>query len=133
VQDPQTSLLIETDHKIGCLFELSFLHTPTHLAASITTFTTSSNLWHSCLGHGSLPCVQLLASQGHIGSVDVKYFDCVSCHLGKQTHLSFNKIKSSSFALFNMVHSDIWGNASIPTEGGSHYFVIFLDDYACYT
>jgi hypothetical protein len=38
-----------------------------------------------------------------------------------------------SSAPFDLVHSDIWGPALVPTEGGSRYFVIFLDDYSRYT
>jgi hypothetical protein len=104
VQDPQTGQLIGTGRKIGRLFEIAFLQTPSHLSPSVTasafvaTFTASSNLWHSRLGHASLPRVQLLASQGHLGSVNLQSFDCVSCHLGKQTHLSFNKSDSFSSA-----------------------------------
>jgi hypothetical protein len=133
VQDPQTGQLIGTGRKIGRLFQLSFLQTPTHLTAAVTTSNASSSLWHSHLGHASFPRVQLLASQGHLGSVDLKSFDCISCHLGKQTHFSFNKSESLSSAPFDLVHSDIWGPAPVPTEGGSRYFVIFLDDYSRYT
>jgi hypothetical protein len=78
------------------------------------------------LGHASLSHVQLLASQGHLGSVDLKYFDCISCHLGKQTHLSFNKNEFLSSAPFDLVHSDIWGPAPVPTEGGLVILLFFL-------
>ena len=74
-----------------------------------------------------------MASRGHLGSVNFQSFDCVSCYLGKQTHLSFNKSESFSSAPFDLVHFDIWGPAPIPTEGGSRYFVVFVDDYSCYT
>ena len=125
--------LIETGCKIGRLFQLSFLQTPTHLTVAITTSNACSSLWHSHLGYASLLHVQLLASQGNLGSVDLKSFDCVSCHLGKQTHLSFNKSGSLSFAPFDLVHYDILGPAPVPTEGGSRYFDIFVDDYSHYT
>jgi hypothetical protein len=73
----------------------------------MAAITITSSLWHSRLGHASLPRVQLLASQGHLGSVNFQSFDCVSCRLGKQTHLSFNKSESFSPAPFDLVHSDI--------------------------
>jgi hypothetical protein len=133
VQDPQMGQLIGISCKIGHLFQLSSLQTPTHLLAAVTTSNASSSLWHSPFGHASLPRVQLLASQGHLGSVDLKSFDCISCQLGKQTHLSFNKSESLSFAPFDLVHSDIWGPAPVPTEGGSRYFVIFINEYSRYT
>jgi len=130
VHDPQTGQFIRTGHMIGCLFELLFLQTPTHLPAAVTA---SSSLWHSRLGHASLPQVQLLASHGHLGSVDSKTFDYVSCQLGKQTHLSYTQNASFSSAPFHLVHSDIWDPAPVFTEGGSRYFVIFIDDYSRYT
>jgi hypothetical protein len=109
------------------------LQAPTHLTIVTTTINASSSLWHSCLGHASLPRVQLLASQSYLGSVNLNSFDCVSCHLGKQTNLSFNKSGPFSFAPFDLVHSNIWGLVPIPIEGVSCYFVIFLDDYSHYT
>jgi hypothetical protein len=90
----------------------------------MAAITVTSSLWHSRLGHASLPRVKLLASQGRLGLVNFQSFDCVSCHLEKQTCLSFNKSESFSSAPFDLIHSDIWGPAPIPTEGGSHYFVI---------
>jgi len=67
VQDPQTSQLIGIGRKIGRLFELLFMWTPTHLPAAVTSVIAFSSLWHSRLGHASPPQVQLLASQGHQG------------------------------------------------------------------
>jgi transposase InsO family protein len=42
-------------------------------------------------------------------------------------------IVTISSAPFDLVHSDVWGPAPIPTMGGSRYFVIFVDDYSRYT
>jgi hypothetical protein len=43
--------------------------------------------WHSSLVYVYLSCIQLLLSQGHLGSVSFQNFNCMSCHLGKQSHL----------------------------------------------
>ena len=93
----------------------------------------SSSLWHSRLGHASLPRVQSLASSGHLGRVDFDSFDCVSCQMGKQKALPFNNSASLSSAAFDLVHFDVWGPAPIPSQGGSCYFVIFIDNYSRYT
>ena len=45
----------------------------------------------------------------------------------------FNKSDSFSSAPFDLIHFDIWGPAPVPTEGGSKYFVIFVDDFSRYT
>jgi transposase InsO family protein len=135
VQDPLTGKLLGTGRKIRRLFELCNLQIPSHMVSSSVAATTtlSPNLWHSRLGHASLSRLQLLPSQGHLGSVSFNKFDCMSCQFGKQTKLSFNNSDSFSFAPFDFVHSDVWGPAPFTTEGGSRYFVIFVDDYSRFT
>jgi hypothetical protein len=135
VQDPLTGKLLGIGRKIGHLFELCNLQIPSHMVSSSVAATTtlSPNLWHSRLGHASLSHLQLLASQGHLGSVSFNKFDCMSCQFGKQTKLPFNNSDSFSSAPFDLVHSDVWGPAPFTTEGGFRYFVIFVDDYSRFT
>ena len=123
--------MLGTGRKVGRMFEVHDLNIPSQVVfatATIATFTP--DLWHARLGHPSLSRFQLLASQGHLGSVQFQNFDCTSCHFGKQTKLSFNKSDSFSSTPFDLIHSDIWGPAPIPTEGGSKYFVIFVNDFS---
>ena len=47
--------------------------------------------------------------------------------------MPFNKSDSFSSAPFDLIHSDIWGPAPVPTKRGSKYFVIFVDDFSQYT
>ena len=47
--------------------------------------------------------------------------------------MPFNNSDSFSFAPFDLIHSNIWGPAPVSTEGGSKYFVIFVDDFSRYT
>ena len=103
------------------------------VSAAATTATPSPDLWHAHLGHPFLSHLQLLASQGHLGSVQFQKFDCTSCHFGKQTKLLFNNSDSFSSTPFNFIHYDIWGPTPVSTEGGSRYFVIFVNDFSRYT
>ena len=113
------------------MFEVHDLKIPSQVVSAAATTTTSSpDLWHARLGHPSLSHLQLLASQGHLGLVQFQKFDCTSCHFGKQTKLPFSKSNSFSSAPFDLIHSDIWGPAPVPTKGGSKYFVIFVDDFS---
>ena len=90
------------------MFEVHDLKIPSQVvSAAATTATSSPDLWHDRLGHPSLSHLQLLASQGHLGSIQFQKFDCTSCHFGKQTKLSFNNSDSFSFAPFDLIHSDI--------------------------
>lgn len=133
VQDPQTGQLIGTGCKIGRLFELTQLHVP-HLSNLCAASTTSSiQLWHQRLAHSSIGKLRPLVSQGHLGSVINESFDCTACQTAKQPALSFNKSTSISASPFDLVHSDIWGPAPTPSMGGSRYFVLFIDDYSCFT
>ena len=85
VQDPLTGKLLGTGHKIGRLFELCNLQIPSYIVFSSVAATTtlSPDLWHSHFGHASLSHLQLLASQGHLGSVSFHKFDCMSCQFNK--------------------------------------------------
>ena len=134
VQVPQMGQVLGTSRKVGCMFKVHNLKIPSQVVSvAATTATPSPDLWHAHLGHPSLSCLQLLAFQGHLGSVQFQNFNCTSCHFGKQTKLPFNNSESFSFAPFDLIHSDIWGPVPVSTEGGSRYFVIFVDDLSRYT
>ena len=102
-------------------------------AAAAVSSIPSLALWHARLGHISSSRVQQLASRGLLGSVSTKNFDCVSCQLGKQLALPFNTSESISTNIFDLIHSDVWGPSSVSSIGGSRYFVVFVDDYSCYS
>ena len=55
------------------------------------------------------------------------------CQFGKQTVLPFNKSVSHTLSPFDLIPSDVWGPSPITTQGGSRYFVIFVDDFSRYT
>ena len=125
------SQVLGTNRKIGRMFEVHDLKIPSQVVSVATTTTTLlPNLWHAHLGHTFLSRLQLLASQGHLSLIQFQKFDSTSCHFGKQTQLPFNNSDSFSSAPFDLIHFDIWGLASVPTEGGSRYFVIFVDDFS---
>ena len=87
VQDPQTGQVLGTGHKVGRMFEVHDLKIPSQVVSAVaTTATSSPNLWHTRLGYPFLSRLQLLASQGHLGSVQFQKFDCTSCHFGWQTN-----------------------------------------------
>ena len=132
--------VLGTGRKVGCMLEVHDLKILSQVvSAAVVTTTLSPDLWHARLGHTSLSRLQLLASQGHLGSIQFPKFDCTSCHFGKQTKLPFNNSDSFSSEPFDLIHFDIWGPTPVPTEGGSRYFVIlwmiFLDilGFICFT
>ena len=131
VQDPRTGQVLRTGCKVGHMFEVHDLKNPSQVVSAVATIVTPSpNLWHARLGYPYLSHLQLLASQGHLGLVQFQNFDYTSYHFGKQTKFPFNNSGSFSSAPFDLIHSNIWGPAPIPTERGFKYFVIFVNDFA---
>ncbi|GKB17686.1 gag-pol polyprotein [Tanacetum coccineum] len=66
-----------------------------------------------------------------IGTHDIS--DCSGCKLAKFSAQQFSNSISSSTALFDLVHYDVWGPAPVSTKGGSRYYVSFIDDFTRYT
>ena len=77
--------------------------------------------------------VQQLASKGLLGFMSKDNFDCTSCQLGKQPALLFNNNESISNSNFELFHSDVQGPSPIDSISGSRYFVVFINDYSCYS
>ena len=136
VQDSQTGHIVGIARKVGRFFELIFLYLPLSRVSASTVSgqnTFSLALWHSRLGHASISSVKQLVSWGLLGSVSNKSFDCMPCQFGKQTTLPFNNSVSHALSPFNLIHSEVWGPSPIITQGGSRYFIIFVDDFSRYT
>lgn len=132
VQDPQTGQIIGTGRRVGRLFQLISLMVPPKAVVRCGAMI-SPEIWHSRLGHVSHSRLRSLASSGVLGHLNANKVDCQSCQLAKFHALPFNNNDSISQAPFDLVHSDIWGPSPTTTMGGSHYFVIFVDDFSRYT
>lgn len=142
VQDLKSKRVIGTGHRKGKgPYVLDELHLPTHVAAmpvNLSSFhlTPSSSkfyLWHSRLGHLSGSRLRSMCTSDVLGDLppdDIS--DCSGCKLGKFSALPFILSTSTSSAPFDLVHSDVWGPAPIPTKGGSRYYVSLIDDHTRY-
>ena len=108
MQDSQTEPIVGTTRKVGWLFELTSLHFPSSsISTSVVAASASIELWHSRLGHVSLPHIKTLVSRGLLGSVSFSLFDYMSCQLSKQPALPFNNSESIASATFDLIHSDV--------------------------
>lgn len=84
----------------------------------------SFNLWHFRLGHISTAILQdLCTSFPYV--VTNKNFICDSCHLAKQSRVSFPHSMTTSSKSFDLVHMDIWGPLSIKSFQGHRYFFYY--------
>jgi hypothetical protein len=55
--------IVRTARKVGRLFELTSLHFPSSVSAPVVAASASIVLWHSRLGHVSLPLIKTLVSR----------------------------------------------------------------------
>uniref|UniRef100_A0A2N9IRX0 Integrase catalytic domain-containing protein n=1 Tax=Fagus sylvatica TaxID=28930 RepID=A0A2N9IRX0_FAGSY len=129
--DSRMGQIVGTACKVGRLFELTSLHLPSSsVSAPVIAASASIELWHSRLGHISLPRIQTLVSRGLLGLVSSSPFDCMPCQLGKQPALPFNNSESITSATFDLIHSDIWGPSPVPTTQYSKAIKVFRSDNA---
>jgi len=58
---------------------------------------------------------------------------CTTCIQAKQNQMII-KVKTYCTTMpFEVIHLDVCGPFSIPTDTGFHYYILFIDDYTQYT
>ena len=55
---------------------------------------------------------------------------CEHCVFGKQTRLRFSRSVHTTRAIFDYVHTDLWGDAPVTSIGGGKYLLTFVDDFS---
>ena len=121
------NLVIAHGWKKGTLYMAEM---PVERVNAVTDGPNPSTLWHQRLGHMSEKGMKILASKGKIPELkNVKVDFCEPCVFGKQKRVSFtNARKDPKKTKLEMVHSDVYGPTKVPSIGGSHYYVTFIDD-----
>jgi Integrase core domain/gag-polypeptide of LTR copia-type/GAG-pre-integrase domain len=85
--------------------------------------TLNTELWHKRLGHpSSLVLKNLNLPFAH------DFNNCEPCQFAKMHRLPFPEHSGKSDDIFDLIHSDVWGNAPVMSREGFKYFVIFIDD-----
>ena len=64
------------------------------------------------------------------GTKTCKLNFCEHCVVGKKTRVKFGTANHDTREILEYVHSDVWGPTKTASIGGSHYFVIFVDDFS---
>ncbi len=76
-----------------------------------------------------MKCLQSKGKLPGLKSVEVDFRE--TCILGKQKRVSFKKAgKAPAKEKLELVHTDVWGPASVSSIGGKQYFVTFIDDHS---
>ena len=134
-KDIQTRQTIGYGVKRGKLYYLDLESTiSSRLRQALTVKSTGSlkkivEIWlrHRRLGHASFGYLKKLFPS-LFTNLDISIFKCDVCELAKSHRASFPLILNKSLVPFMVIHSDVWGPSKVPTLGGSHWFVTFIDD-----
>ena len=99
--------------------------------SSSTAFThfSSTNLWHTRLGHPSSQVLKQIKSISPLFHCNSK-FNCTLCPLSKQHLLPFLVSTSHATSPFSLVHLDVWVPYRHPTFNKCTYFLIVLNDFS---
>jgi hypothetical protein len=55
---------------------------------------------------------------------------CEHCIYGKQSRVRFPSRATMENGILELVHSDVFGLVTMPSLGGSMYYVSFIDDFS---
>ena len=110
------------------------LYKTTNACGSIAVVASKDdhNLWHQRLGHMSEKGLKSMHSKGKLQGLHSINIDlCECCIFGKQKRVSFKTNgKTPKQEKLKLVHTDVWGPATVSSIGGKSYFVTFIDDHS---
>ena len=84
-------------------------------------------LWHCRLGHLSFGYLKKLQPQLFSGLND-REFHCDTCEMAKSHCISYSLSLNKSSEPFEVIRSNVWGLAKVPSISRARYFVTFIDE-----
>ncbi|CAI7845409.1 unnamed protein product, partial [Closterium sp. NIES-53] len=123
---------------------LSGLHLPTfstNLVSNAAIQDVWTLLWHHRLGHPSLPHLRSMHSRLLVSSLPRSMPSlpcspappCLPCVEGRQRAAPHSFEFPPTTAPLQTLHMDIWGPAPVGGADQECYFLLFVNDYTCYT
>jgi hypothetical protein len=90
-------------------------------------------LWHERMGHIGEKGLRAMHNKGMVEdfpecNLEVNF--CEHCIYGKQSRVRFPSGVTRENGILELVHSDVFGPVSVPSLGGSLYYVSFIDDFS---
>lgn len=89
-------------------------------------------MWHNRYGHlNEVDLKKIVKSKAVHGvnfNINEKLPTCIVCLKGKMTQTRFPTKSEKEVAPLEIVHSDVWGPARTESNGGSRYYVTFIDE-----
>ena len=96
--------------------------------------TTEDWLWHSCFGHLNFHTLKEMSNKKLVEglpAINSPSKLCRNCITGKHHRSPFPKLSTfRATEPLDLIHADICGPITPPTLGGSHYFLLIIDDYS---
>jgi len=113
LKDMKTKQVILKGSMADGLYPINLRHLPHH-SFSLLANKVPDSLWHTRLGHPHSQVISILSLPSLHGKIDF----CESCMLGKSAKLPFHSQQSYSTSFLHILHTDVWGSASIPYFDG---------------
>lgn len=99
----------------------------------LVNVAVSKSVWHRRLGHPSARVLDFLIKECKLQVKSNEMFKfCESCQFGKAHALPFPLSNYRATKRFDLIHTDLWGPAPIPSVEGYRYYALFLDDHSRY-
>ncbi|CAI7875002.1 unnamed protein product [Closterium sp. NIES-53] len=125
----------------GLVFATTSRSNPVSAPCSCRPLSHETLLWHHCLGHPSLPCLQGMASRTLVSGLPRSLPPlppgpaptCVPCVEGRQHAAPHSSEFLPTEAPLQTLHMDVWGPARVIGQGDERYFLLVVDDYSRYT
>ena len=110
-------------------------------AVSVDSFkskSSSTELWHQRYGHMSDGYLDILKRKDMVEGFSCEKkgpnTPCEGCIYGKHSRTPFPKQSlRTTHKPLELIHTDVCGPISIPSIGGSRYFITFIDNFSRYT
>lgn len=109
---------------------MSFNNSP---ASFNTSSCISMQLLHNRLGHPHKHAMQIIlkTQPSHIINHSLSF--CDACQYGKLHHIHFPVTDIKTKSLLELIHTDLWGPASMSSKDGYKYYISFVDDFTRYS
>jgi hypothetical protein len=90
-------------------------------------------LWHERMGHIGEKGLRAMHNKGMVEGfpecgLEVNF--CEHFIYGKQSWVRFPSGATRENGILELVHSDVFGPVTVPSLGGSLYYVSFIDDFS---
>ncbi|KAI7956392.1 hypothetical protein MJO29_007792 [Puccinia striiformis f. sp. tritici] len=99
------------------------------MVTEVKTVVNDFTMWHNRLGHAS---AKRIATSLSIPNKFTKLTSCSSCMEGKMTRIPFKSQFHSVSSPLEVVHGDLVGPISPPTNSGACYFLTLVDQFTGY-